>query len=31
MLMEAYAHYNANQYDEAIADAQRFLRAAPRQ
>ncbi|MCR6644005.1 MAG: outer membrane protein assembly factor BamD [Terricaulis sp.] len=25
MLMEAYAHYNANQYDEAIADAQRFL------
>ncbi len=25
MLMEAYAHYNANQYDQAIEDAQRFL------
>lgn len=25
MLMEAYAHYNANQYDRAIEDAQRFL------
>jgi outer membrane protein assembly factor BamD len=25
MLMEAYAHYQANQYDEAIADAQRFI------
>jgi len=25
MLMEAYAHYNANQYDQSIEDAQRFL------
>lgn len=25
MLMEAYAHYMANQYDDAIEDAQRFL------
>lgn len=25
MLMEAYAHYQANQYDESIEDAQRFL------
>src|SRR5690606_19844239 len=25
MLMEAYAHYQNNQYDEAIADAQRFI------
>ncbi|MBC7768452.1 MAG: outer membrane protein assembly factor BamD [Phycisphaerales bacterium] len=25
MLMEAYAHYQNNQYDEAIADAQRFV------
>ena len=25
MLMEAYAHYMANDYDEAIADAQRFI------
>lgn len=25
MLMEAYAHYQANQYDDAIEDAQRFL------
>lgn len=25
MLMEAYAHYQANDYDEAIADAQRFI------
>ena len=25
MLMEAYAHYQANDYDEAIADAQRFV------
>mgnify|MGYP000961373801 CR=1 FL=1 len=25
MLMEAYAHYQANQYDEAIDDAQRFI------
>jgi len=25
MLMEAYAHYQARQYDEAIADAQRFI------
>lgn len=25
MLMEAYAHYNAQQYDAAIDDAQRFL------
>ncbi len=25
MLMEAYAHYQQNQYDEAIADAQRFI------
>lgn len=25
MLMEAYAHYRASQYDEAIADAQRFI------
>lgn len=25
MLMEAYAHYQARQYDDAIADAQRFI------
>lgn len=25
MLMEAFAHYQANQYDDAIEDAQRFL------
>lgn len=25
MLMEAYAHYQANQYDDAIEDAQRFI------
>jgi outer membrane protein assembly factor BamD len=25
ILMEAYAHYQANKYDEAISDAQRFL------
>jgi len=25
MLMEAYAHYQARQYDESIADAQRFI------
>ncbi len=25
MLMEAYAHYQANQYDEAIENAQRFI------
>lgn len=25
MLMEAYTHYQANQYDEAIEDAQRFI------
>jgi outer membrane protein assembly factor BamD len=25
MLMEAYAHYQARQYDEAITDAQRFI------
>jgi outer membrane protein assembly factor BamD len=25
MLMEAYAHYQANDYDEAIEDAQRFI------
>lgn len=25
MLMEAYAHYQANEYDEAIEDAQRFI------
>jgi outer membrane protein assembly factor BamD len=25
MLMEAYAHYQANQYDQAIEDAQRFI------
>ena len=25
MLMEAYAHYQSNKYDEAIEDAQRFL------
>src|SRR5262245_26571563 len=25
MLMEAYAHYQANQYDDAIENAQRFL------
>ncbi len=25
MLMEAYAHYQANQYDESVEDAQRFL------
>ena len=25
MLMEAYAHYRARQYDDAIADAQRFI------
>lgn len=25
MLMEAYAHYQANQYDDSIEDAQRFL------
>jgi outer membrane protein assembly factor BamD len=25
MLMEAFAHYNANQYDQSIEDAQRFL------
>ncbi|MGE0594955.1 MAG: outer membrane protein assembly factor BamD [Hyphomonadaceae bacterium] len=25
MLMEAYAHYQANQYDQSIEDAQRFL------
>jgi outer membrane protein assembly factor BamD len=25
MLMEAFAHYNANQYDAAIEDAQRFI------
>ncbi len=25
MLMEAYAHYQANQYDDAIEDAQRFV------
>lgn len=25
MLMEAYVHYQANQYDDAIEDAQRFL------
>lgn len=25
MLMEAYAHYQANDYDEAIVDAQRFI------
>ncbi|MGD9815383.1 MAG: outer membrane protein assembly factor BamD [Hyphomonadaceae bacterium] len=25
MIMEAYAHYMANQYDEAIEDAQRFI------
>jgi outer membrane protein assembly factor BamD len=25
MLMEAYAHYQANQYDEAVEDAQRFV------
>lgn len=25
MLMEAYAHYQANQYDESIEDVQRFL------
>lgn len=25
MLMEAYAHYQNNQYDEAISDAQRFV------
>jgi outer membrane protein assembly factor BamD len=25
MLMEAYAHYQANQYDDAVEDAQRFI------
>ncbi len=25
ILMEAYAHYQANQYDDSIADAQRFI------
>src|SRR5690606_4315518 len=25
MLMEAFAHYQANQYDDAIEDAQRFI------
>jgi outer membrane protein assembly factor BamD len=29
IMMEAYAHYEANQYDEAIADANRFIQLYP--